>query len=259
MAWNIELFNNVPIVTIPSVKAGAQGEDFYLDLRETLDIVEEEYPPRPVILRGEGRVFSAGLDLRYVHGMFVDGNHEEILAWQRRYFESNIRLFSFNRPLIAAINGHAYAGGLITALCADWRIAVREARFALNEVSIGIPMPRVYLELISFSVGLQACSRLSLFGEELNAGQAESMGLIHEVADDLMDQALARANSIDDRTLEAYLQTKRGMRNPVIHRMREFAYGADDAIVKILASSNSTEALEARIKATLSKSKRALR
>jgi enoyl-CoA hydratase len=81
------------------------------------------------------------------------------------YRATNLRLFAHPRPTVAAINGHAYAGGLITALGCDYRIASEGAiQFSLNEVPIGIPKPAVYCEIIKHAVGPRAASELALFG-----------------------------------------------------------------------------------------------
>jgi hypothetical protein len=67
--------------------------------------------------------------------------------------------FAYPPPTVAAINGHAYAGGLITALGCDYRVASEGAlQFSLNEVPIGLPMPAVYCEIIKHAVGPRAAS-----------------------------------------------------------------------------------------------------
>ena len=65
-----------------------------------------------------------------------------------------MRLFTYPRPTVAAINGHAFAGGLITAAVCDHRIAITgDASFGLNEVPIGIPMPAVYVRMLAYASG----------------------------------------------------------------------------------------------------------
>jgi enoyl-CoA hydratase len=71
-------------------------------------------------------------------------------------------LFTFPRPKVAAINGHAYAGGLITALACDYRVAIDTAQFSLNEVPIGIPMPSIYIEIMRHAIGPMPTSLLTL-------------------------------------------------------------------------------------------------
>jgi enoyl-CoA hydratase len=72
----------------------------------------------------------------------------------RVFRETNLRIFKYPRPTVAAINGHAIAGGLITALDCDFRVAARKpSKFGLNEVPIGIPMPAAYVEIIRYTLG----------------------------------------------------------------------------------------------------------
>jgi enoyl-CoA hydratase/carnithine racemase len=67
---------------------------------------------------------------------------------------SDMRLFTYPRPTVAAVNGDAFAGALITAAVCDHRVAVAEdAKFGLNEVPIGIPMPAVYVRMLAYAWG----------------------------------------------------------------------------------------------------------
>jgi enoyl-CoA hydratase len=111
-------------------------------------------------------VFSAGLDFDHHFPMFARRSLKEIDEWFDAYRSTNLRLFTCPRPTVAAIDGHAYAGGLITVLGCDYRIASEGAlQFSLNEVPIGIPMPGVYCEIIKHAIGRRAASELTLFGE----------------------------------------------------------------------------------------------
>ena len=97
---------------------------------------------------------------------------------------------------MAAINGHAYAGGFITAIDCDYRIAADgELQFALNEVPIGIPMPAVYCEIIKYAIGTQAASEFTLFGQVYDLEAASRMGVVQKTveADQLLDAAVAWA------------------------------------------------------------------
>ena len=87
-------------------------------------------------------------------------------SWFRDYRATNMRLFTYPRPTVAAVNGHAFAGGLITAAVCDYRVAVDDgARFGLNEVPIGIPMPAVYVRMLAYAWGEPVAARTCLLGE----------------------------------------------------------------------------------------------
>ena len=89
-------------------------------------------------------------------------------AWFEAYRATNLRIFTYPRPTVAAINGHAYAGGLITAFDCDLRIAAEgDLQFALNEVPIGIPMPAVYCEIIKYAIGTTAARELTFLDRSM--------------------------------------------------------------------------------------------
>jgi enoyl-CoA hydratase len=115
---------------------------------------------------------------------------------------------------VAAINGHAYAGGLITALDCDYRIASEGAlQFTMNEVPIGIPMPAVYVEIIKHAVGLPAASELTLFGQIYDLPAASRMGIVHKAvaAARLLEAAVAWAALMPVDCYPAYAFAKRAM------------------------------------------------
>jgi enoyl-CoA hydratase/carnithine racemase len=112
---------------------------------------------------------------------------------------------------VAAINGHAYAGGLITALGCDYRIVSEGAlQFSLNEVPIGIPVPAVYCEIIKHAVGPRAASELALFGQVYDLGAALKMGVIGKTAAPgrLLDEAVAWAALVPPNCYPAYTFAK---------------------------------------------------
>ena len=115
---------------------------------------------------------------------------------------------------MAAINGHAYAGGLITAFVCDHRIASERAlQFSLNEVPIGIPMPAVYCEIIKHAIGPRAASELTLFGQVYDLDSAAKMGVISKTAAPgrLLDDAVAWATLVPPDGYPAYTFAKRAL------------------------------------------------
>jgi enoyl-CoA hydratase/carnithine racemase len=140
MPWKIERkHEHVVAVTMNTNKVNAQNPAFFADLHAAFDRLETEFEDCAVVLTGTGKVFSAGLDLDHHFAMFARRDLKEIDDWFAAYRITNLRLFSYPRPTVAAINGHAYAGGFITAIVCDYRVAAEgELQFSLNEVPIGI-------------------------------------------------------------------------------------------------------------------------
>lgn len=148
-----------------------------------------------IILTGRPGMFSGGLDV------------PELLAQDRRQVEAFWGLFfSLNRqlagspvPVIAAISGHAPAGGAVLALQCDWRIGVAgKFRIGLNEVQVGLPVPSTILLCLEQVVGARIARRLATRGELLSMDDAAAIGLVDELVapEELMATALRRAHEL---------------------------------------------------------------
>lgn len=139
---------------------------------------------------------------------------KEIDDWFAAYRATNLRLFTYPRPTVAAINGHAYAGGFITAIDCDYRIAAEGAlQFSLNEVPIGIPMPAIYCEIIKYAIGPQAASEFTLFGQVYDLAAASRMGVVHKTVapNELLDAAVAWAALVPPDCHTAFAFSKRAL------------------------------------------------
>jgi enoyl-CoA hydratase len=215
MSWSIERkHDHVAVVTMNTNKVNAQNPTFFDDLHAAFDRLETEFADCAVVLTGTGKVFSAGLDLDYHFAMFARQNIKEIDDWFAAYRATNLRLFTYPRPTVAAINGHAYAGGFITAIDCDYRIAAQgDLQFALNEVLIGIPMPAVYCEIIKYAIGTQAAAETILFGQVCDLAAASRLGVVQKTAvpDQLLDAAIAWAANVPPDCFTAYALSKRAL------------------------------------------------
>ncbi len=211
MSWTIERRSRVAVVTMTTNLVNAQNRAFFADLHDAFDRLERDHPDSPVVLTGAGTRFSAGLDLGEHFPLFA-GDPAAVASWFRDYRATNMRLFTYPRPTVAAVNGHAFAGGLITAAVCDHRIAVADgARFGLNEVPIGIPMPAVYVRMLAYAWGEPVAARACLLGEIFSAERAHALGMVHELtpAEELLDRAVAVAELTPEDCLEQYAFTKR--------------------------------------------------
>ena len=215
MPWNIERKHpNVAVVTMNTNKVNAQNPAFFADLHTAFDRLESEFADCAVVLTGTGAVFTAGLDFDHHFPMFARRSIKEIDAWFEAYRVTNLRLFTYPRPTVAAINGHAYAGGFITAINCDHRIAADgPLQFALNEVPIGIPMPAVYCEIIKHAIGTRAASELTLFGQIYDLTAAIRMGVVQQTVapDALLEAAVTWARLVPPDCYTAYAFAKRAL------------------------------------------------
>ncbi len=244
MSWTIDRHDRVAVVTMSTNPVNAQNRAFFTDLHDAFDRLESEHADSPVVLTGQGQRFSAGLDLGEHFPLFA-GPPEGVAEWFAAYRATNMRLFTYPRPTVAAVNGHAFAGGLITSAVCDRRIAVDTgARFSLNEVPIGIPMPAVYVRMLTHAWGEQTAARASLFGESFDPGQAHALGMFHEVlpAEDLLDRAVAVAESIPADCLEHYAYTKRAAQAPAMRDIAELSDPLDEELPHWFTTPNARHA-----------------
>lgn len=215
MPWTIERrHDHVVVVTMNTNKVNAQGPAFFAQLHQAFDRLEVEFGDCGVVLTGTGAAFSAGLDFDHHFPLFARRSLKEIDAWFDAYRATNLRLFTYPRPTVAAVNGHAYAGGLITALACDHRVAAEgPLQFSLNEVPIGIPMPAVYCEIIKHAVGPRVANELTLFGQIYDLAAAARMGVISRTAapEKLLDEAVAWAALVPPDCHPAYAFAKRAL------------------------------------------------
>lgn len=244
MSWTIERRGRVAVVTMTTNPVNAQNRAFFADLHEAFDRLERDRADSPVVLTGTGSRFSAGLDLGEHFPLFA-GAPEAVASWFQDYRATNVRLFTYARPTVAAVNGHAFAGGLITAAVCDYRVAVSNgARFGLNEVPIGIPMPAVYVRMLAHAWGDPVASRACLLGEIFTPDQAHALGMVHELAqtEDLLARAVAIAEQIPEDCIEQYAFTKRACQAAALRDIAELADPLDTELPAGMTSDQARHA-----------------
>src|SRR5262245_24816599 len=156
----LESFGRVVVLSMRAGKANAIGAAFLDRLSGQLDAVEAA-GAGALVLTGEGKAFSAGLDLPELAALDRAGLERFI----RRFSEVMLRVFALPFPVVAAVNGHAIAGGCVLALQADVRIAAAGgARIGLNEAAIGIGLPSTVLETLRCQVAPASLVPIALEG-----------------------------------------------------------------------------------------------
>lgn len=145
------------------------------ELLEALGTIENG-PARVAIITGEGTAFCAGMDLE-AFGKTAAQSPEENLEDSRRIAGLFRRFWSFPKPLIAAVNGAAVAGGCGIATLCDFTLAVPEARFGYGEVRIGL-VPALVSVFLERQIGEKRARDLLLTGRLIEAAEAQGLGLI---------------------------------------------------------------------------------
>ena len=212
---SVEEREGVAILALDRPPANAFSPELVSELAAK---VSETAQARAVVLTSSNpRIFSAGWDLTKVSSL----PRAEMEDFVEAYFDLVRRIFISDGPFLAALPGHAIAGGLIVAAAADERyIADGPARVGLSEVALGVPLPACCLEIFRYAIGSRAMERLTASAENMPVDRALALGLVDRAvrASDLLSSAVERASALARGGRPAYAETKRRARAETLVR-----------------------------------------
>jgi methylglutaconyl-CoA hydratase len=190
-------------------KRNALNPETVRALKEALERIEGDERVRVVLLEGAGRDFCAGADLAHIEAMF-DASHEEHHADASALGELFVRMRLFARPIVAAVQGNALAGGAGLATACDMVLASDDAWLGYPEVHIGF-VPAIVMTMLIRSVGEKTAFELVATGKRIDAGEAHRIGLVNAVFSRHTFAADARAFAVElaSRSTTAIGLTKR--------------------------------------------------
>jgi len=244
----------IPIVELAHGRANALDLELCHRMVEVLGDLERAAAPA-VVLTGRGTIFCAGVDLVRL----LDGG----AAYAREFVPALVaafrHLFTFPRPVVAALNGHAVAGGCILACAADRRLlADTGARVGVPELRVGVPFPPSAIEVMRTTLTPARFRSLIYGGATLEPLAAREWGLVDEVvpADELMSAARAAARDLASIPADVFRVTKQQMRMPALSQMdrADAEYGAD--VLRIWMQDSTFESVGAWVNRTLKRSVR---
>jgi len=198
-------------------KRNAMSPELVSGLLEILDRVENEEDVKVVILAAAGKAFCAGADLAYIQKM-QEFTPEENLEDSKRLMSLFDRIYNFPKPIIAAVQGHALAGGCGLVTVCDFAFAVPEALFGYTEVRIGF-IPALVSVFLQEQIGAAKTQELLLSGDLISAQRAADLGIITESveSDHLMEKVTEFAEKlVEKNSANSMRATKLLLRN--IHR-----------------------------------------
>ncbi len=223
-------------VTILRMQRG-KGNALNIDLLTAVDdalVTIEASDARALIITGQGSVFGAGVDLPEL----VAGGEpyvRKFIPLLAKVFE---RLAKFPKPVVAAVNGHAIAGGAIIMLACDQRLLARgSARVGLTEMQVGVPFPAWALETARFATPPEHFSTLICTGRTWTGDEALARGLVDEVVEPerLADRAMEVARELGALLPATFKTTKLAVRRPLYEAVERTIAG-DAAIVDTWSS-----------------------
>jgi enoyl-CoA hydratase len=208
---------DVEVLRLDGGKANAIDGAF-LDGLDRLFARFEAGDARAAVVTGAGTSFSAGLNLVALAAL----GRGEMRSFLDRFHRVMARVFECPRPVVAAVNGHAIAGGCVLAMLADHRVAAAGAfRIGLNETQIGLGLPPLVTEAFRLRLPASSWNSVLLEGRLFSPEEARGVGLVDDVvtADSVVPAAVDVARRLASVPSAAYAHVKRQLRAPAVAAM----------------------------------------
>jgi enoyl-CoA hydratase len=228
---DVDVVDGIGVVRLAHGKVNALDLELCRAIEQTMrDLDDPEGPVQAVVVTGAGRVFSAGVDLNRV----VDGGAAYVAEFLPALSGAFRSVFDLGKPVVAAVNGHAIAGGCVLAAACDHRImAAKSGRIGVTELRVGVPFPAAALEIMRFTLG-PAGVRQAIFGGANHKPEAAlALGLVDELSDldALLNQAVAVAGTMTTVIpADTFRYTKAQLRQEVNERLDRLA---EPAVVEL--------------------------
>lgn len=232
-------------------KANALDTPFLTALRLGLESAAAS-DATAIVLTGTDRIFSAGVDLKRL----VEGGRDYLEAFLPELSTCFRALFECPKPVIAAINGHAIAGGCILACACDRRLMAQgPGRIGVPELRVFVPFPMVPLEIVRFALAPNRAQEVLLLGRNYLPDAALEIGLVDEVIDPprLMERALEAARDLASIPAETFARAKRDYRRPTLEIWERHAAAHDRETLEAWNSERARGAVRDYVERTLSR------
>jgi enoyl-CoA hydratase len=243
--------SGIAVLQMQHGKANALDVELCTELKVTLQQVEST--SKAVVLTGQGTIFSAGVDLVR---LLNDGD-EYRSALLTALADVLHALFFYPKPLVAAINGHAIAGGCILACAADHRIMIRDhGKIGVPELTVGLPFPPIALEIMRFATPPQHFRQCVFRGLTYPPDQALAWGLVDELvaSEVLSDRAVICATELASIPPRSFELTKSQACRPVVEKLQQkWSQNMAAEVNEVWNSAEIVAAVQAYVDKTLHK------
>lgn len=199
---------------------------------------------RAIVLTGSGSVFSGGVDL----WRLAEGGHAYAEAFLPALSDALEAIFLCPKPVVAAINGHALAGGCVVALAGDRRVMTDgDARIGLTELSAGLPFPSAALEVVRFAIGDHHLNEIALSGARLTGIEATRTHLVDELVGvaEVVDRAVAQALELGTIPEATFRLSKAQMRAEAARRIATARAEHDADVISLWGSESAAQGIAA--------------
>ena len=208
----------IATLTLARGKVNAINGPVVDQMRERLNSLEHDPEAKSIVLTGAGKFFSFGFDVPE----FLSFDKAQFTQFLTGFTDLYAYLFTYPKPVVAALNGHTIAGGCMLALACDYRAMVTgKARISLNELGFGASVFAGITEMLRFTVGSANATKVLYSGSMYSAEEAKTIGLIDEVTteQDLMTAAVMTASALGSKHPPAFAGIKSLLRKTIAEDM----------------------------------------
>lgn len=245
-----QVSDSVTVVQFDHGAVSALDLEFLLALRA--ELAELADSGTALVLTGTGSAFSAGVDLFRI----LDGGADYVAQFIPALSGAFDDLFAYRRPVVAAVNGHAIAGGCVIAACADHRyMADGRGRIGVPELLVGVAFPSIALAAVRYATGDVGAADLVYSGRTHLPAEAQRRGLIDEVVPEgeLLDRAVTKAEQLAAIPPAAFVHTKRSLRDRYWTEVETSGRQRDAEMLEVWKSPETMAAVTAYVHKTIGK------
>ena len=236
----------VTVLRLSHGKANALDIDLVEAMGAEFSALAGDGAYRAVVLTGTGSIFSAGVDLFRV----LEGGNEYIEEFIPALSGAFSQLFMLPLPVIAAINGHAIAGGCVLASACDYRLmSSGTGTIGVPELRVQVPFPTVAIEILRFAAAGAHFQELVYHGRTYLGAEAYERGLIDEIVPEgeLVSRAIEVGTRLQGIPRETFLLTKRQVRQPALDRIERLGDALDAKVRELWLSPATRDAIESYV------------
>lgn len=198
--------------------------------------------PRPVVILGNHKALSAGLDLKQLPML----SPAELVAFTRGFMGAFREVLAHPRPVVVGVDGAAIAGGSVLALSADFRIGTPRAKMGVTELPVGIPFPSPVLDLVSARLAPQEATEAILRGTLREGDACLAKGWVDKLVDtdSLRDACLQLTDELGAQSPLAYAMAKAQLNGALVRQFEEFEKDSAEAWAALLSHPDTRAALQ---------------
>ncbi|HUI28267.1 MAG TPA: enoyl-CoA hydratase/isomerase family protein [Candidatus Kryptonia bacterium] len=243
----IEHDGPVAVMRLNRPPANAFDLEFARELEAAFAQIRDSDAARAIVVTGIEGYFSAGIDLKRVP-LYGPSEQRAMITTINRMIAS---LYACPKPVVAAVNGHAIAGGLIFALASDYRVGTAApCKIGITEARAGIPFPAAAMAVLKAELAANVGRRLTLRAQNIAPDEALASGVFDELQPParVLPAAITVANELASIPTQAYARIKQQLRGDTIAFMNATNEGGTDPLLKAWLTAETGPASEALLR-----------